>query len=149
VREEPGVTARVYSGRSGSVEACTVNAVPVTMVDIRLAPGATFQQDLPSTYNAFVLVLEGSLQAGEPATRIHAGQVGWTHPADGEGGSTLTLTAAAAGARALLYAGEPQRVPIAARGPFVAGSESELAAYYAAFRRGEFPRASTMRKKRT
>src|SRR5207237_4436318 len=43
VRQEPGVEARVYSGTSGSARATTHNYVPVTLVDVRLQPGAQFQ----------------------------------------------------------------------------------------------------------
>jgi quercetin 2,3-dioxygenase len=35
---------------------------------------------------------------------------------------------------------------LAARGPFIAGSEAELAGYFAAYRRGEFPYASSLRQ---
>lgn len=145
VRREPGVLARVYSGRSGAVEAHPLNAVPVTLVDIRLEPGAVFEQDLPSSYNGFLVVLDGQLRAGEPEKLISAGQVGWTYPLDGSDGSILKLAAGETGARVLLYAGQPQRIPIAARGPFIAGSEAQLAEYFAAYRAGKFARASSMR----
>lgn len=51
VRHEPGVVARVFSGRSGEVSSTTMNHVPVTMVDVALIPGATLAQDLPGTDN--------------------------------------------------------------------------------------------------
>ena len=35
---------------------------------------------------------------------------------------------------------------LAARGPFIAGSDAELAALFAAYRRGEFPLASSLRQ---
>ncbi|WP_239798130.1 pirin family protein [Candidatus Nitrotoga arctica] len=35
VRQEPGSEARLYSGRSGGLEAATINAIPVTSIDIR------------------------------------------------------------------------------------------------------------------
>ena len=44
VRREPGAEARVYSGSSGSARATTHNYVPVTLVDVRLESGATFEQ---------------------------------------------------------------------------------------------------------
>ena len=59
--------------------------------------------------------------------------------------SVLAFQAGSEPARVLLYAGEPQNIRLAARGPFIAGSEAELAQYFAEFRRGAFPRASTMR----
>ncbi|MFL5598588.1 MAG: pirin family protein, partial [Gemmatimonadaceae bacterium] len=69
VRREPGVEARVYSGSSGSARATTHNYVPVTLVDIRLGPGAQFVQDLPDSYNGFVYVLDGVAYIGADRTR--------------------------------------------------------------------------------
>lgn len=145
VRREPGVEAVVYSGRSGEAQAATVNVGPVTLVDVRLDPGATFSQDVPSSYNGFVLVLEGEVAAGDPSVTVSAGQVGWTSPITGSGASTLVMHTGVAGARVLFYAGQPQNVVPAAQGPFLAGTPGELDAYFAAYRQGLFSHASTMR----
>src|SRR5271165_5424834 len=45
-RREPGAEIRIFSGASGGVSASTANHVPVTMVEIRLEPGASIRQDL-------------------------------------------------------------------------------------------------------
>lgn len=145
VREGPGAQARVYSGRSGEIEAATVNAVPVTLVDIRLEPGACFEQDVPASYNGFILVLEGLVLAGAASTSVSAGQVGWSNPVAASGASGLVLRAGEKGTRILFCAGQPQNSEIAARGPFLAGSEAELNGYFSAYRQGRFPRASSMR----
>ncbi len=145
MRREAGVEARVYSGRSGDAEASTRNAVPVTLIDIRLQPGAVFEQDLPSSYNGFVVVLDGEVQVGEPASILAAGSVGWSHPVADAGESRLRLTGGSSGGRVLLYAGHPQRIEVVARGPFIAGSAQELEGYYRSFRHGEFPNAGDMR----
>lgn len=145
VRREQGAEARVYSGRSGEARSTTINAVPITLLDVRLEAGATFEQELPSSYNGFVFVLDGSLAAGDPSTPIVSGQVGWFKPmAPGET-SSLILRSGESDSRVLLYAGEPQHMAIAARGPFIAGSEMELAEFFADFRRGKFARASELR----
>lgn len=47
-RANPGAEAKVYSGRSGDAVARTVNAAPVTLIDLRLQPNAVFEQELPS-----------------------------------------------------------------------------------------------------
>lgn len=121
-----------------------MNAVPVTLLDIRLQPGAVFAAHLPASYNGFVVAIEGEAQAGATAERLAVGTVGWTEPM-GEGDSVLGLTGGDAGARLLLYAGQPQDITVAARGPFIAGSAEELAGYYSAYRHGKFPHAGTMR----
>ena len=144
LRREPGVEARVYSGRSGGAESTTRNAVPVTLVDIRLEPGAAFSQDLPASYNGFVVGLEGAAAAGDRSATISTGSVGWTHPVAVEGESRLRMTAGASGARILLYAGQPQKIPVVARGPFIAGSAQELEGYYRSYRHGEFPFAEAL-----
>jgi redox-sensitive bicupin YhaK (pirin superfamily) len=105
LRREPGVEARVYSGRSGSVESTTTNAVPVTLVEIRLEAGATFDQELPSSYNAFLFVLNGAVTAGDPPASIAAGQgTGRIRPL--QLGPAPSPSSPARPSRLLLYAGE-------------------------------------------
>lgn len=144
VHTEPGVVATVYSGKSGNAVAPTLNAVPITLIDIRLEPGATFTPRLPASYNAFVVGLDGEVQAGVTAEVLVEGAVGWTEPL-GDGASVLSLRAGNSGGRLLLYAGQPQNISVVAQGPFIAGSHEELARYYAAYRQGQLPRAGTMR----
>ncbi len=146
VHKEPGAEARVYSGKSGDAVARTANAAPVTLIDLRLEPNASFEQELPSSYNGFIVVIEGAVAAGDPARALVKDQIGWLDRPAGGGESALRLRAADAPARVLVYAGEPQEMRVAARGPFIAGSEAELAGYFAAYRRGEFPLASSLRQ---
>ena len=145
VRREPGVEARIYSGRSGEMESTTTNVVPITLLDVRLEAGATFEQELPSSYNAFLFVLEGELTAGDPPVAIAAGQVGWLDRPEHAGTGVVNLRSGEATTRVLFYAGERQNINLVARGPFIAGSEAELAGYFAAYRSGSFPRASKFR----
>ncbi|TVU89137.1 pirin family protein [Vreelandella titanicae] len=144
VHTEPGVLATVYSGKSGNAAAPTMNAVPVTLIDIRLEPGATFAPHLPGSYNAFVVGINGEVEVGATAEILAKDTVGWTGPM-GDGDSLLTLRAGDNGARLLLYAGQPQNISVVAKGPFIAGSDEEMAGYYSAYRQGKFPHAGTMR----
>src|SRR5690606_19465916 len=141
IRREPGVEVRLYSGRTGTLASPTRNRVPMTVVDVRLEPGATVEQALPGSYTAFVYVIEGSLETGGEA--LASGEVGWFErvaPAD----SRLLLRAGPAGARAVLYAGQPLGEPIVHHGPFVAGSRHELAAYHQAYSAGRFDRLGAL-----
>ncbi len=113
---------------------------------MRLEPNASFEQDLPASYNGFIVVIEGAVGAGDPAKTLVKDQVGWLDRPTGADASALRLRAAGTPARVLIYAGEPQQMRLAARGPFIAGSEAELAGYFAAYRRGEFPYASSLRQ---
>ena len=146
VRTEPGAEARVYSGKSGDVVAPTANAAPVTLVDLALQPDASFEQDLPASYNGFIIVIEGAVGAGDPEKTVAKDQVGWLDRPAGAGASVLRLRAVDGPARVLIYAGEPQEMRLAARGPFIAGSDAELMDLFAAYRRGEFPLASSLRQ---
>jgi hypothetical protein len=145
VRREPGVDARVYSGSSGSVQATTHNYVPVTMIDLRLQPGAEFQQELPDSYNGFVYVLDGDLTLGAERTQLGAGQVGWLADATSTTGvSTLKLVAGNAGTRVVLYAGMRQRVPIVLHGPFVGESRADIVRLSQLYTTGRMPRISEL-----
>lgn len=121
-----------------------MNAVPVTLIDIHLEAGAAFAPQLPASYNAFVVTIDGEVKAGVAGAPLATGSVGWTSPM-GDGVSALTLRAGDRDARVLLYAGLPQRIDVVAQRPFIAGSKDELADYYAAYRHGKFPQAGTMR----
>lgn len=132
VRREPGVEVRVFSGTSGAVSASTRNYTPVTMLEIRLEAGATLSQDLPPDFNAFAIVLEGGGSLGSSSAAVSAGDVAWLTRS--EGPSTVTFTAGGERLRAFLFAGQPLREPVAARGPFVMNTERELDEGYAEFR---------------
>jgi redox-sensitive bicupin YhaK (pirin superfamily) len=146
VRTESGVEARVYSGSSGSARATTHNNVPVTLVDIRLQPGARFDQEIPDSYNGFSYVLDGEVFAGGDQTRIRESQVGWVTEAGAQksGVGTLSMSAGKEGARVVLYAGERQGVPIVQRGPFVGESRADLMRLSRAYVEGKMPRISEL-----
>lgn len=65
VRKEEAIIYRVFSGNSGNVVSITKNYVPVTYVEIIIDSGHTAKQDLPSDYNGFIYVLEGSGTFGD------------------------------------------------------------------------------------
>jgi quercetin 2,3-dioxygenase len=129
----PGVEAHLYSGASGTLRAPTRNRVPVTLIDLTLAPGATFHQALPATYNGFFYVVDGSAAVGDEP--VATGQVGWLAPS---ASTDLAISAGINGARLVLYAGEPIGEPLVQRGPFVAGSPAEITEFHRQFRAGQF-----------
>ena len=133
VRREPGAEIRVFSGSSGTVTAPTTNHAAVTMVEARLEPGASIEQDLPADYTAFVVVLEGSGSIGMSRTKVTASEVAWLTKGDDQ--SAVRLTGGAEGLRAILFAGRPIGEPIAARGPFVLNTDAELDAGFREYRR--------------
>jgi redox-sensitive bicupin YhaK (pirin superfamily) len=149
VRREPGVEARVYSGSSGPARATTHNEVPVTLVDVRLEPGARFEQELADSYNGFLYLLEGAVSVGAERTRLVTGQVGWlaeTEP-DASSVSAVRITAGDDGARFILYAGERQGVPIVLHGPFVGESRADIVRLSQLYTTGKMPRISELERK--
>jgi quercetin 2,3-dioxygenase len=116
LRKMEGGEIRVYAGRSGEVSHRHGSDYPMSLLDIRLQPGARLAQEISPGDRGFVYVLEGEADIGR------AGDVAWFDPGPGE---ALVITAATA-FRALLFAGEPIREPIVAYGPFVMSTREEI-----------------------
>jgi hypothetical protein len=140
VVRRPGAEARLYSGASGSTISPTANRVPVTMIDLKLEPEATFRQDLPAAYNGFLYVVEGAVRVGD--STISAGQTGWFGPSEA---TDLVLEAARGGVRLVLYAGEPLGEPLIQYGPFVGDSATTINEHFRRYRAGEFVNMSRLR----
>lgn len=92
-------------------------------------------------YSGFLYVIKGTAEVGDPHVDT----------ADVAGISTdtstltqLSIRGGESGARIVLYTGAPQNERIIQKGPFVAGSDAELAAYYQAYRNGRFERISQL-----
>ncbi|MDX3774938.1 pirin-like C-terminal cupin domain-containing protein [Chromatiaceae bacterium AAb-1] len=143
VLHESGVTVRLYSGTSGGMVSSTRNIVPVTLADIHLEPGATFKQQLPVSYNGFLIILEGDILAGNTGSSIGMEQIGWLDRPKGSGNSVLELSSTV-GARVILFSGEPLHQSLASYGPFIGGSQADILRYSFAYQRGEFPYAKTV-----
>jgi hypothetical protein len=145
VRHGPGVEARVYSGQSGAVQEPSHTYLPLTMVDVRLAPNAVFEQDLPASYNGFLYPLEGELVIhGDEPRRLRVGEIGWLE--NGGPGTTVRFTAGNDGSRVMVYAGERQGVPIVTHGPFVGETRADLVRVSQAYVEGRMPRVSELRR---
>jgi len=144
VRREPGVEVRIYSGRSGELESPARNHVPVLMTELVLDAHVSFDHEVPTAYNGFLYVIRESVQVGQDATRLQAGQVGWLDRPKGEGTSWLRITAGAEGARVVFYAGEPQGDPIVSHGPFIGDSREDIVRLYTEYRAGKFERLSNL-----
>lgn len=128
-----GGEAIVFSGRSGDLVAPTRNYAAVTMVEIRLEPSTTFEQELPADHNGFVVVLEGMGVVGSRAALVRGGQIAWLEYDQEE--SKVTFASRDERFRAILFAGRPLREPVVARGPFVMNNEADIETAYAEFRR--------------
>jgi redox-sensitive bicupin YhaK (pirin superfamily) len=141
VRREPGVEVRLYSGATGALTSPTRNRVPMTVLDVRLDAGASFEQALPATYNAFLYVLEGEARIGAARAPLRPAQVGWLDRPAHAGDGVLTMAnEGPESMRLLLYAGERQEIPIVSYGPFIGDTTDDIQRSFERYRAGTFRR---------
>lgn len=137
VRREGGATVKLYSGSTGDLVSPTRNRVPVTLVDVTLEPGARIEQALPATYNGFLYVIDGVVNAG--GTDLSPTQVGWLdRPSTTEPTRLVLANDGDAVARVLLYAGERQGVSLVSYGPFIGDTARDIERSIERYRAGEF-----------
>ena len=98
--------------------------------DIRLAPGALFEEAIPDGYNAFVYVIAGAVQVADGLTLAtrELGVLTQHGP--------VRLMAGSEMARLLLVSGRPLGEPVARGGPFVMNSEAEVRQAFDDYRAG-------------
>lgn len=135
VRRENGAEVRVYAGRSGEVSHAHGSDWPMSLLDLRLASGARFEQEVAAHDRGFVYALEGRARLGANAAEIKAGEVAWFEPATGEGTETLDFSASET-FRGLFFSGEPIDEPVVAYGPFVMNTREEIAQAFADYHNG-------------
>jgi quercetin 2,3-dioxygenase len=141
VRREAGVEIRLYSGSTGDLISTTKNRVPITVLDVRLENGAMVEQALPTTYNAFLYVLEGEARIGEARTPLRPTQVGWLdRPPLGDRSVVTMANEGPQPMRLLFYAGERQNIPIVSHGPFIGDTPEDIARSFERYRAGTFRR---------
>lgn len=137
IKKDGATEIRVYSGTSLGMTAPTQNETPITIVDFKLAADYKLAQELPASYNGFIYVIEGNVEAGEGNTLIEKGQVAWLEKTGQEGDSVLRLKGGANGARFVLYAGAPQGAPIVSHGPFIGDTKEDIIRLYSEYRQGK------------
>ncbi|WP_343641126.1 pirin family protein [Roseateles sp.] len=132
----PGATVRVIAGDShGVAGAVQRDATQPLYLDVRLDAGASFEQAIPSTHNAFLYVYRGALRF-DTGCLVPSGRMAILANTPGSDG--VRLTASEEGARAILIAGQPLGEPIAQYGPFVMNTEGELLQAVRDFQAGKF-----------
>ena len=118
-----GAAVRVIAGHShGVAGAVQREDTEPLYLDLHLEPHARFEQPLPATHNAFIVVYRGDLSVG--ATGVACQRLAVLANTPGSDG--VVLQAGTQGARALLIAGRPLGEPIAQHGPFVMNTHAEL-----------------------
>jgi quercetin 2,3-dioxygenase len=127
-----GITARVIAGSTHGVQgAMQRDGTEPLYLDLHLDAGASFEQPLAESHNAFVHVYRGSLNVGETAVPMQRMAI-LCNAGDG-----VRLVAGAQGARAILVAGKPLKEPIVQYGPFVMNTQQEIFKAVEDFRAGK------------
>jgi hypothetical protein len=111
------LVAGEVDGKRGPVEG--IVTAP-EMLDVSLPPRGAMSRALPTAHNAFVYVIEGSVQIGGARTTVGAGQLAVLGPGD------LLALRSDAGGRMLCLAGRPLGEPVARYGPFVMNTDDEI-----------------------
>ncbi len=137
VYEAEGLSVRVVAGEYEGVQgpATEIAAQPIYM-DVRLAPGKTFEMDIPAGHTVLAYVFEGqalfeSSNGGISVPSVHMLKFG--------DGDRFKIEAAPDNSlRFMLIAGAPFKEPIAPYGPFVMNTQEEIRQALTDLRNGTF-----------
>jgi quercetin 2,3-dioxygenase len=143
-KDEDGVHIKLYSGSLAGLSSPVQNYVPLIIADISLDAGASTSLSLPANYNAFLYVLNGTVQIGPDQALLQQDQTGWLSKTDEEGSSELALTTDEKGARFVLYAARPLGERIVSHGPFIADSNDDIPRLYREYRQGKMQHITTV-----
>lgn len=127
IARRDGLTRRVLIGASAGAASPVDAPVTATLVDVDLAPGAVWREDIAEGHTGFAIVRSGVVQT--------AGGVAIAGSAVFGADSVLCLTAREA-ARATFFGGRPLRHPIFPAGPFVASDQAQARAFRARYGAG-------------
>ncbi len=123
--EDGLVTVRVIAGEALSAKAVIETRTPIIYLHFTLQPGGAIAQPVPSEYNAFAYVLDGSGLFGTEQEQGDDGQM-VMFANDGETVAIANPADAGQPLNFLLIAGVPLNEPVARYGPFVMNTEAEI-----------------------
>lgn len=132
-----GVQIKVYSGSFAGLTSPLSNYVPIIIADVKMDAFALSIQSIPSTFNTFIYVLEGSVEIGDENKVIDQYQVGWMNKFTEDIPSELKLKAGASGVRFILYSAQPQGDPIVTHGPFIGDNQKDIMRLYDEYQQGK------------
>mgnify|MGYP005751383973 CR=1 FL=1 len=113
-------SVKVVAGAFGEVTGPVRTPIPILALRIQMKAGASYGFPIPATYNAFLYLLDGSIQYS--GYGVVEGHHVLLLNNDGEG---CTITAKE-DTRILLMAGQPLHEPVVSHGPFVMNTQTEI-----------------------
>ena len=140
VLETDGHRVRVVLGASNGMTGHVSPALPMTILDGRIAAGSTFAHDLQAGENGWVYAIEGGIEltvAGEKV-KLQAGEAIAIEAGSSSTTNTLEFTTVAdSGAHFALFAAVPVKESFVQKGPFVMNNEAEIAQVEADYAAGK------------
>lgn len=136
-----GGTIKVFAGEVAGVNGPLESVVPITMTEISLDKGATYNLNIPETHNAFLYVLGGDIEFGEDLVNLKKHGVGllsYNEKGDAGKGSELQIKSNSRRAKILVYSGTPIKEEIVPYGPFVMNTMEEIQEAFLDFQNGKF-----------
>lgn len=128
VRVITGITSQ---GTEGPV---TQSLTEPLYLDVQLPAGQQFIENIPSSHNAFVYVINGPVSVADENDRpLNRDELAVLTQ-----GNQVVVTAADRDSRFLLVAGKPLNEPVARGGPFVMNTREEIEQAFADYRAGRF-----------
>lgn len=131
VAEKDGASVRVMAGNWGGAEGPIKLRNPGMLLDVRLAPGASFSQHVPEAWNGFAYVYGGKGRIGDKSAQEEHAYVLHNE------GDTVAASAGDEGLKFLLICGKPIGEPIVHHGPFVMNTEFEIQQAFNDYRSGQ------------
>ncbi|MCW9059859.1 MAG: pirin family protein [Gammaproteobacteria bacterium] len=130
ILETDGNRVRIVLGDSNGITGQVSPALPMTILDGRIAAGSTFAHELRAGENSWVYAVEGGIEvivAGEKV-RLRAGESIAIEATSGSATNTIEFTNVAdSGAHFALFAALPVREAFVQKGPLVMNNEAEIA----------------------
>ena len=128
-----GVVAKIVTGQTSTGVKGPVTDVTVDPLyaELRMEPGAVFEEPIPDAKTAFLAVHTGDVEAG--GMKLKEAQLGVFGRGD-----AIRIKAGPEGARLMLAAGKPIGEPIVWGGPFVMTTEGEVRQAMLDYQQGQF-----------
>ncbi|SRR5579883_567238 len=123
--DDGSVAVRVIAGEALGAQAVIETRTPMMYLHFTLQPGATIVQPVPTTYNVFAYVLDGSGLFGAESQPGEDGQM-VIFAQDGKEVAIANPASASQPLDLLLIGGVPLNEPVVRYGPFVMNTEAEI-----------------------